>query len=145
MIDLNHSWDTNNDNKTPNRLSPLLIFRSGYPRFSYALSFHYDEFVRANETKQVKELFTKRRLTHPPPLSRAHCLTCRVRQNMWAKDVAVHRCENPHEQRWDQPLEMNKEYCQVVRHYSNPPLQKILKKLHAMVRFPQPIVPFGRK
>ncbi len=38
MIDFNDSWDANNDNKTPNRLSQLLIFRSGYPRFSYALN-----------------------------------------------------------------------------------------------------------
>ncbi len=38
MIDFNASTDINNDNKTPNRLSQLLIFRSGYPRFSCALS-----------------------------------------------------------------------------------------------------------
>ncbi len=37
MNDFNHSRDTDNANKTPNRLSQLFIFGSGYPRFSYAL------------------------------------------------------------------------------------------------------------
>ncbi len=39
MIDLNSSVDVNDDSKIPNRIriSQLLIFRSGYRRFSYAL------------------------------------------------------------------------------------------------------------
>ncbi len=40
--------DINDDNKTPNQLSQLFIFRPGYPRFSYALTwrgYRYDIVV----------------------------------------------------------------------------------------------------
>ncbi len=41
MIDFNAYRDSNDDNKTPNRLSELFVFGSGYPRFSYALSSRF--------------------------------------------------------------------------------------------------------
>ncbi len=37
MIDFNGSYDTNNVEKSPNRLSQFLIFGSGYRRFSCVL------------------------------------------------------------------------------------------------------------
>ncbi len=59
MIGSDSSGDVNDDNKTPNRLSQLFIFRSGYPRFSCALFAPWHDQGRAVPIQEHDKLLLR--------------------------------------------------------------------------------------
>ncbi len=121
IIDSNASWDTKNDNKTPNRLAQLFIFVSGYPRFSYALR-EVSANTR-NSSVSVESHITSFTPSHAPGLSKDP-------PRKWSK-AKVKRMDRSHQKITPKESYMPPKSSLLSLSYSTvPPTQKKPAEMH---------------